>query len=766
MLPVPERPPVPRRSRRSDRNELISSHPQPLRKGTKHQFCTALGAQNCPIRQLLLRGHPARRYSQGSALSARLPTMTFANNNVLSAGQDIGGSYRLEEVLARGGFGVVWSARHLRTGQALAVKVLDADRAALRPGSIERFMREAQTTAALRHPNTIRVFDVGGGTTPQEPIYLAMERLYGPTLEQILQALHAREMTMSEVTAIDLAIPILNSLTEAHAAGLVHRDLKPSNIMLNEVPGAPPIVKVLDFGCTYVRGSQLTVDGNVFGTPGYMSPEQIVGDPVDARTDLYALGLILYRCITGRPPFIADQNLALMYQYTSQDVPDPQQYCDREISRPLVNALLKSVARNQSERFDNATQMSTALQKARDGVRASARRVSTGRNTMVGGLTPSPEEIPKTGLGALTRIVMEQQAGPMWNRLRTESDVSGHQSPQTAEFAGEVDVRHHRTEKMSKAEIGRVAKQALGTSNRDADAASGDAKESSAMIPNTARTTGVMSAAALTSAGAPQLASDDTAGPNSMNAATTSYAAGALLEDGAGMRFAIGEQDGAQYGATGHITSVAGTSGDDVARPPDAETGAHPDNAPQDNAPQDNAPQDNAPQDNAPQDNAPMRLWLMAALIAIVAGTGLWLSEFNRGDTTKLPVTAVKGLPSAKTPTVKAGGAPATANIANTHAKPAASPTPVATPAAAKPAPTPAQATPQPAPKPAPVAAKDAPTPAPAAASDARKASAATAKPTQPAKAAPPALSRPTAKRKPSPRPAAAPTLQPKLLDD
>ena len=207
-----------------------------------------------------------------------------------AAGDVIERRYKLERQLARGGFGVVWSARHLRTNQQVAIKLLDGDRAALRPGSVDRFLREARITAALRHPNTVRVFDVGGDDASRDdPLYLVMEHLRGSTLEDVLFALSTRDIAMSEAAAIDIAMPVLGSLAEAHAAGLVHRDLKPGNIMLSEVVGASPVVKVLDFGCIYMRGSQLTVDGNVFGTPGYMSPEQIRGEPVDARSDLFAL---------------------------------------------------------------------------------------------------------------------------------------------------------------------------------------------------------------------------------------------------------------------------------------------------------------------------------------------------------------------------------------------------------------------------------------------------------------------------------------------
>ncbi|GEM_PF-1790285 len=366
-------------------------------------------------------------------------------------GRDIDGRYRLNEVLARGGFGVVWSARHLRTGQHVAIKVLDADRAALRDDAVDRFLREATITASLRHPNTVRLFDVGGGEEGG-PLYLVMERLYGPTLEQVLESLNRAKMAMSEMAAIDLALQVLGSLSEAHEAGLVHRDLKPSNLMLNEVPGDVPVVKVLDFGCIYIQGSELTKAGNVYGTPGYMSPEQIVGDPVDRRTDLYALGVILYHCITGRGPFVAAQSMALMYQFTSKDPPDPRDVCDREISAPLAKVLLKSLARKQADRYQDAAEMRKALRAVRTASRAAGHSTrKSGRKTMISGsYSPDPGET----LASLVRVTDENRLPhDRWARVPTESEpsqIGGDGGVTTAynidddELAAVLDVRASR----------------------------------------------------------------------------------------------------------------------------------------------------------------------------------------------------------------------------------------------------------------------------------------------------------------------------------
>lgn len=255
-----------------------------------------------------------------------------------------GGRYRVVRRLAHGGFGAVYQAVHEGTEQEVALKILPLSGQGRYDGSLDRFMREARVTASLSHPNTIRVFDVGGGAEGEEPPWLAMELIRGPTLEEVLVSLARRGRTMSEQQAIDLTLPVTGSLAEAHAVDLVHRDMKPSNIMLSPVPGNPPVIKLLDFGCTHVRGSDMTAAGAVFGTPGYMSPEQIEGTELDGRSDLFALGIVLHRCVTGRTPFEDIQPMPLMYRYAHVDVPDPRRVFPA-MSDPFADLLLALLAR-------------------------------------------------------------------------------------------------------------------------------------------------------------------------------------------------------------------------------------------------------------------------------------------------------------------------------------------------------------------------------------------------------------------------------------
>lgn len=188
-------------------------------------------------------------------------------------GDELAGRYRVGHALGRGGFGAVYTGEHLGTHQQVAIKMLSppSSEGEVAREHHERFLREARITARLAHPNTVRVFDVGEAA--DGPLFLVMELLRGPTLEHVLSRLEEREQTMSELAAIHIALPVLGSLAEAHNAGLVHRDLKPANIMLRGVSGNEPVVKVLDFGCSRTIDSELTSDGIVLGTPGYMSPE-------------------------------------------------------------------------------------------------------------------------------------------------------------------------------------------------------------------------------------------------------------------------------------------------------------------------------------------------------------------------------------------------------------------------------------------------------------------------------------------------------------
>ncbi|MCO4760505.1 MAG: protein kinase [Myxococcales bacterium] len=288
----------------------------------------------------------------------------------LEIGQVVSERYRITGMLGRGGFGAVYAAEHTGTGQAIALKVMVVgDGGAPDVGAVRRFYKEAQVTAQLRHPNTVRVFDVG--QTHTGALYIAMELLHGDTLEERLVAQAAQGQVLGQWPAIDMAIAVLRSLGEAHSRELVHRDLKPANIILSEVTAdEEPIPKVLDFGIARTQDSSLTGQGTALGTPAYMSPEQCMGGKIDGRSDVYSLGVILYRCVTGRLPFDDRNPLTIMYKH-AHAAPPPVSEASRVALQPgFVAVVERALAKAPDDRFATAKSMRSALEALQRGPQA------------------------------------------------------------------------------------------------------------------------------------------------------------------------------------------------------------------------------------------------------------------------------------------------------------------------------------------------------------------------------------------------------------
>lgn len=278
----------------------------------------------------------------------------------LARDEVLGGRYRVVDVLGRGGYGVVYDCRHVATGHSVAVKVLATDMAGHRDEMAQRFVQEAATTSRLTHPNTVRVFDFGeldGGD-----LFLAMERLEGRTLREVL-ALHARaDLPMGLDQICELGVAVLRSLGEAHALGLVHRDLKPANIFLHEVAGGDSVIKVLDFGIAKHRDHSLTQAGQALGTPTHMAPEQITGDPVDGRTDLYQLGVVLFECLVGRLPYEAEQPLQLAMAHATAPIPSIVEWTAGQVPADVAAVVERALAKRAEERWPDALAMRRALE--------------------------------------------------------------------------------------------------------------------------------------------------------------------------------------------------------------------------------------------------------------------------------------------------------------------------------------------------------------------------------------------------------------------
>ncbi len=280
--------------------------------------------------------------------------------------------YRVVSQLGTGSFAIVVKARHEVMGRDVALKCLKPSVVRSNPEVSERFVKEVQIVSRLRHPNTVTIFDFG--QTKSDLAYMVLEYLEGQTLDELIES----DGALDEGRAIRICRQILKSLAEAHALGIVHRDLKPSNIMLTELHGEPDFVKVLDFGVAKLledserRDTKFQPRSTQFiGTPVYMSPEQVLGQPVAASSDLYSLGLILYEMLTGETP-IEHESVASVVREHLDDDPLPFGRLG-EISEPLQQIILKCTARNPKARFRTVKEFARALPV--DGVADSIERI-------------------------------------------------------------------------------------------------------------------------------------------------------------------------------------------------------------------------------------------------------------------------------------------------------------------------------------------------------------------------------------------------------
>ncbi|MCX4747692.1 Stk1 family PASTA domain-containing Ser/Thr kinase [Kitasatospora sp. NBC_01287] len=278
----------------------------------------------------------------------------------------LGGRYELGGVLGRGGMAEVYLAHDTRLGRSVAVKTLRADMAR-DPSFQARFRREAQSAASLNHPAIVAVYDTGEDYIDGISIpYIVMEYVEGSTLRELL---HSGRRLLPE-RALEMTIGILQALEYSHRAGIVHRDIKPANVMLTRQGN----VKVMDFGIARAMGDAgmtMTQTSAVIGTAQYLSPEQAKGETVDARSDLYSTGCLLYELLTVRPPFIGDSPVAVAYQHVREEAQPPSSY-DPEV-RPEVDAIvLKALAKERDYRYQSADEMRDDIERFLDGLPVAA----------------------------------------------------------------------------------------------------------------------------------------------------------------------------------------------------------------------------------------------------------------------------------------------------------------------------------------------------------------------------------------------------------
>ena len=301
-------------------------------------------------------------------------------------GTELAGRYRFERLIATGGMAQVWEATDLVLDRRAAVKLLPAHLAD-DARFVERSRRQAIAAARLAHPSIVSIYDTYSGDGTEA---IVMELVDGITLRQELDRRHH----LPPADAVRIGVAVADALSVAHQSRLVHRDIKPANILLCQ----DERVMVADFGIAKLEeGGDHTQEGTMLGTAKYLAPEQVEGGPVDARTDVYALGVVLYEMVCGRPPFEADTDAATALARLHGDAPRPRQI-SADVPRDLDDVIMRAMARDPDQRYESAAELRAALQAAHLGA---PEPVSYADNTAVTVRTP-PAGTPAVGAAGAT----------------------------------------------------------------------------------------------------------------------------------------------------------------------------------------------------------------------------------------------------------------------------------------------------------------------------------------------------------------------------
>ncbi len=298
--------------------------------------------------------------------------------------------YRIEAKLGQGGMGVVYKAQDLHLGRAVAIKVLPPDKVS-DPARKERFMQEARAASALNHPNIVTIHDIRSedGTD-----FIVMEYIEGRTLDSVIAS-----GKMAPAQALRCAVPMADALARAHGAGILHRDLKPSNVMVGE----DGRVKLLDFGLAKlleppdssadeatITARPLTEDGAVVGTAAYMSPEQAEGRKLDARSDIFSFGAVLYEMLTGRKPFAGDSRISILTKILRDD-PTPLLELSNSIPPELEKTILRCLRKDPARRYQTMADLKVALEDLQEETTSTRQlRSAPGRRRLWAALLPVP----------------------------------------------------------------------------------------------------------------------------------------------------------------------------------------------------------------------------------------------------------------------------------------------------------------------------------------------------------------------------------------
>jgi len=322
------------------------------------RFCGHCGADMHRASGLLYRGDdPAR--------NATMPQSALEDSEHEAGdpwiGRVIDNRYRVTVQLGQGGMGAVYQVEHQRMGKIAAMKVLHRELAQEKE-VVRRFQREAQAVSRLNHPNTVQVFDFG---VYKGALYLVME--YVPGVD--LGALVKRDGPLPFAQAAPLFHQICAALSEAHALGVIHRDLKPENVLVTRTSDGSDFIKVLDFGLAKLTEredlAEVTDSGSIVGTPYYMSPEQIRGEHIDARSDIYSLGALMYRVLTGEPPYRAQSPVGVLTKHLTAELVPPSQRVPEQHLDPRLDAVVcRALEKKPADRFQTVEELTDAISTA------------------------------------------------------------------------------------------------------------------------------------------------------------------------------------------------------------------------------------------------------------------------------------------------------------------------------------------------------------------------------------------------------------------
>ncbi|MGZ4595751.1 MAG: Stk1 family PASTA domain-containing Ser/Thr kinase [Actinomycetes bacterium] len=306
--------------------------------------------------------------------------------------QLLGGRYEIGDLLGRGGMAEVHIGRDSRLGRSVAVKMLRPD-LARDPSFQARFRREAHSAASLNYPAIVAVYDTGEDEHAGNPVpYIVMEYVEGSTLRDLM----ASGRKLMPERALEIVDGVLGALSYSHAHGIIHRDIKPANVMLTRSGD----VKVMDFGIARAmadQGATMTATSAVIGTAQYLSPEQARGEQVDARSDLYSTGCLLYELLTGRPPFVGDSPVSVAYQHVREEAAPPSTY-DPDVPPAVDAVVMRALTKDREQRYQSA-----------DDMRADIARALAGRSVAAAPATTAVTERVVPAAGTATFPVLPQE---------------------------------------------------------------------------------------------------------------------------------------------------------------------------------------------------------------------------------------------------------------------------------------------------------------------------------------------------------------------